>query len=98
MAQSQPNRTIVIAYSQIGGTGEQPRWQSTDHMFIVQHEGDEPDWDEVVAQATARFEFAWDMIECITPVANQDRERGHFPVGYGAPTLQILHPRSLWAR
>ena len=97
MAQYRVHRTIVIAYTRIGGTEEQPVWESTDRMFVVQHETDEPDWDKVLDQAQREFPFAWDMIECITPVPNPDGPT-HYPRGYGAPTLQILHPRTLWAR
>ena len=86
-----PNRTIVLAYQQIGGTADLPKFESTNAVFVIEHDGLEPDWDQVVARANESF-VMWDMIEAITPVANWDRHRRHFPIGYGATALQILNP------
>lgn len=95
MNQPIPNRTIVMAYHMIGGTAQAPRFESLNAVFVVEHPGDEPDWDLVQQRAEETFVF-WDMIEAITPCANPDQPIGpDQPRGYGASALQILHPR--WA-
>ena len=93
--QSRPNRSIVMAYEQVGGTHKDPVFESLNAVFVIEHAGDEPDWSEVQRQATQRFVF-WDMIEVITPEAHAPTRdltgwRGQ-AVGYSAMALQIPNP------
>lgn len=93
MSTAIPNRTIVMAYQQTGGTAQAPTFESLNAVFVMEHPGEEPDWDLVQARADETF-VMWDMIEAITPCANPDQTiRPDRPRGYGAPALQILHPR-----